>query len=213
MAILFFNAIDKSLIFKTLFLFSFGFLAVAIGFGGQSVVNGILVYLIGPENITWIHHLILAPVAAFFQTAGKILIILFILRIFGEINYNKYIVYSLIIGFGFTITEIVFIGSQLISSEYILTGYLGVWERSISSMFHIYSTVLLAIGLREKKYFFIIIVLAVHAITDFIAGIGSTIPVSIYMLETIFSVFAMLIWVIFLISINHRKSVLNTSVG
>nr|MBC8342626.1 hypothetical protein [Bacteroidota bacterium] len=114
MLILFLNPSDRSRICKALPYFSFGFLPAAIGFGGQSIINGPLFSWIGAENIVWTHHLIFAPVAALSQTAGKILIILFILRIFDKLNFDTYIIYSLMLGCGFAITEIVSIRLDLL---------------------------------------------------------------------------------------------------
>jgi len=207
--ILFVNTSENSLIWEKLPNFSFGFLAVGIGFGGQSIINGLLFYLIGAENIVWVHHLIFGPVAAICQTLGKILIILFIVKIFNTLNVKTYIVYALIIGFGFTIGEIFYIGSQIVISEQIITGYLGVWERSISSLFHIYSAGLIAISLYNKKYSLILLVVFTHAVTDIIAGSSNSMQISIITLELIFSAFSLIIWVAYLIKMKNIELLTN----
>ena len=80
--------------------------------------------------------------------------------------------------------------------------YLSVWERGSASMFHIYSTGLVALALCSKRFSYIVLVVGVHAYMDFMAGTGGSVfgISSIYVLEAIFLVCAVFIWGFFLLT-------------
>ena len=84
-------------------------------------------------------------------------------------------------------------------SQEVFNDYIGVWERASSSMFHIYAGWLVALSIASRRIFPIVAVLAIHAVTDFLAGISDVLPFSIYVLEIIFSIFAVATWEMFLV--------------
>lgn len=180
-------------------LASFGLAAAGIGFLLQAIVNRPLVALWGADSLSWMHHLVLAPVAALAQTFGKGAAILLLLRARPVPHAVGAARYGLLVGLGFTVTEIANIYFSITWAQIPLTSYLGVWERASSSMFHIYSAGLVALALWWRRHALILLVLAVHAASDFLAGVSAALPFSIYELEAIFSLCSVLVWATFLL--------------
>ncbi len=185
---------------------SFGLVAAGLGFALQAIVNGPLVLLWGPKSLSWMHHLVLAPVAALAQTFGKGIAVLLLLKARPVSQTRSVVRYGLLVGLGFTITEITSIFFSVAWAQLPLTSYLGAWERTSISMFHIYSAGLVALALGSKQKLPILMVVGIHAVTDFLAGISALLPFSIYVLETIFSLCAVLVWAAFLVFIRAGSS-------
>jgi hypothetical protein len=84
--------------------------------------------------------------------------------------------------------------------------WLGLWERAIASGFHVYSSGVIALALgrdagpggRARSYVPITIVVVLHAATDFLAANGRLVTESIYVLESIFTLAALLTWLLFI---------------
>lgn len=192
--------------YRLIHLASFGLVATGVGFGFQALINGPLVVWWGADSLSWAHHLVLAPVAALGQTFGKAAAVLLLLRAKPASHSRDFIRYGLLIGLGFTIIEITSLYFSVAWAELPLRSYLGVWERLSSSMFHIYSGALVALALRTRRYLPLLVVLAIHTVTDYLAGIHNSLPLSIYVVETIFSACAVLTWVIFLLMARPEAS-------
>jgi len=168
-----------------------------VGFAIQGLINGGFVRALGVGNLTWRHHLVLAPVAAGAQTLGKILAIALIFRIHRALTRAQAVRFGLLVGLGFAIWEITVIWYSVVRSEGTLE-WLSVWERATASCFHIYTAGLVALALWSRKYWPIVLVVALHAATDFLAANGQVVTSSIHVLESIFSAAAVVVWVVFL---------------
>lgn len=184
---------------------SYGVLASLLGFGLQGIFNGVPVFFWEHKNLIWIHHIYLGSMAAICQTIGKIIIICLLVKIRRDSDLNRTIRYGLCVGLGFTIAEIMLIIDYAIINKDQLTEIF-LWERTSSSMFHIYSAAIIAISINARKYGLMIIPLAIHALSDWMAGAytsKSLFQFSIETLESIFSLFAIATWFTFLFINQH----------
>ncbi|HSZ58302.1 MAG TPA: hypothetical protein VK797_21735 [Tepidisphaeraceae bacterium] len=179
---------------------SHGLVAMSIGFFMQTVVNGPLVLWWGAHDSSRIHQLILATVAGIAQTAGKLLGILLLFKTRLPSDVRDSARYGLLVGLGFAISEITLIYFSwawgYTPEKHIQWGFLiGVWERGSAALFHINSAGLVALALWTRRYWLIGWVVAVHALTDFLAGAGML--SSAYALEGAISICAASVWVTF----------------
>jgi hypothetical protein len=183
---------------RLLVLTSLGVLAVGVGFSIQSLINTPLV-LWWAGDLTWEHHLALGFVAAMAQTFGKWFAITLLLKIRPASRASSVLRYGLLVGFGFALVEIPIVHFQAAWSQ-IPVDYLSIWERSSSSLFHIYTTGLIGFAIATHRFWPIGTVVIIHAWTDFLAGAGGTLGISLYNLESIFSVCAILTWIGFVLA-------------
>jgi hypothetical protein len=184
--------------YRLLSLASFGVIAAGVGFGIQGLINTPLVMWWG-GNLTWQHHLVLGPVAAASQTFGKWFGLSLLLKVRPASSAAQWLRYGLLVGLGFAICEITMLYFRVAWAQE-SAEYLGIWERASSAMFHIYSTALLAVAMCSKRYWFILLVVVIHALTDILAGCGGALELSICKLEGIFSACAVVPWVVFLLA-------------
>ena len=201
LAIIRLNGCFAWLDYRFILLASFGMIATSLGFSLQALINGPLVALWGADHLTWVSHLILAPVAAVAQTLGKGAAILMLVRVRPTSSRLGYVRYGLLVGLGFTILEITVLYFRVAWAQAPLTSLsLSVWERTSASMFHVYSGGLVALACWSRRYLPIVLVLVIHATMDFLAGIAGSLPLSLCGLETVFSVLAAGMWVAFLLT-------------
>jgi hypothetical protein len=184
--------------YRLLSLASFGVIAAGVGFGIQGLINTPLVMWWG-SNLTWQHHLVLGPVAAVSQTFGKWFALSLLLKVRPASSSTQWLRYGLLVGLGFAICEITMLYFRVAWAQE-TPEFLGIWERASSSMFHIYSTALLVVAMQSKRYWLIPLVIAIHALTDILAGCGGALELSIYGLEGVFSACAAVLWVVFLLT-------------
>lgn len=177
---------------------AFGFIAIGIGFGLQGLINGPLVQFWGAERLSWKHHLFLGTVAAIAQTAGKVAAIHLLFRVASCHAPAGAARDGLLVGLGVTLTEIAFIFFALELSQGPLEFGLALWERASSSMFHLYSSGLLAWAIWQSRYGVMGLVVGVHGLTDFLAGAHEPLGISLLTLEIIISVCALCLWIFFL---------------
>jgi hypothetical protein len=183
---------------KMLSLASFGVIAAGIGFAVQSLINGPLVLWWG-SHLTWRHHIVLGSVAAGAQTFGKWFALSLLFKVRPASSPAEVLRRGLLLGLGFFIWELTLIYFSVAWAQAAVS-YLSLWERCSVAMFHIYSAGLVAIALQSKRYWLIVLVVVIHAFTDFLAGAGGTLGFSLYGLETTFSACAVLVWAVFLIA-------------
>lgn len=183
--------------YRLIYLTSYGLVAASAGFLVQTIINGPLVLWWGMGNLSWLHHLLLAPVAAIAQTFGRVVAIILLLNVRPTSVRLNYARYGLFVGLGFTVAEIAMFYVQVVWAE-APWSWLGLCERVSASMFHIYAAGLVALALWSKRARLIMLVVAIHALMDFLAGTGGWPNLSIYGLETIFSILALVTWWIFL---------------
>jgi len=183
---------------------SFGVLSCLIGFGLQGIFNGIPSIIISKAGgIKWYHHLYFGPVAGLCQTLGKLLIIMLLFEIYKP-NTDAAKT-GLTVGLGFTAAEISFIFISVIAQKSPHISLIGVWERISASVFHIYSTGLLAKGFSEntKKYFILVVI--VHGIMDFLAGAYSSFGISVFTVEVIVTSISILVWIYFIYIVKKQN--------
>lgn len=177
-----------------------GVLAAMVGFGIQALLNGPVVAIIGVANLTWHTHLYLALAGAIAQTTGKCLLVLGVWAALRPGNLLDKMRMGLMVGLGFTLFEILLIWlNGAFTGSTVPQWWLGVCERGISSMFHIYSTGLLALGLATRRWSLFILVIAVHYLTDWIAGANaSLLHLPTVQLELAIVPPVLVIWLVFL---------------
>jgi len=192
--------------YRLITLASYGAVAVSAGFGIQALINGPLILWWGAGNLSWMHYIVLASVGAAAQTFGKGVAILLLLKVRPATTPREHARYGLLIGLGFTILEISVICYLPAAWAQARLGYVSVWERVSASMFHIYSGGLVALALWAKRYRLIALVLAIHALMDWIAGAGGWLRLSLWSMETIFLVCAAFTWLAFLLAVRAMSS-------
>jgi hypothetical protein len=193
--------------YRLIALASYGLAATGIGFGIQGIINGSLVLWWGADNLSWMHSLVLAPVAAIAQTFGKGAAIFLLLKVKPATTLRDHARYGMLVGLGFTILEISVICYLRAVLAQAPLGYASVWERASASMFHIYSGGLLGLALASRRHWLIALVVTVHASMDWMAfGGAELLRLSIWNLETFFSVCALFTLGAFLIAARAMTS-------
>ncbi len=179
---------------------TFGFFAALCGFALQGLFNGPVVALLGAAKLTWRAHLYLALAGAVAQTFGKCLFVPVGWRMLQADDLADKVRVGLLVGLGFTVLEICLIWSQAVWAREPMTDWwLGALERGISSLFHIYSTGLLALGLAGRRRSLFVLVIAVHYVTDWAAGANaSLLHLAEGQLEILFVVPVAVLWLAFL---------------
>lgn len=187
--------------YRLIALASYGLIAIGIGFSLQGLINRPLVLWWGARNLSWIHYLVLGSVAGIAQTVGRGIAILLLQKTRPVSTVYDYARHGLLVGLGFTIVEITYIYFAVAWAQAPL-GYLSVWERVSASMLHIYLGGLVALAFWWRRYLLIALVVAIHALTDFLASAGGSLGFSTFGLETLFSAFGVFTWAIFLLAIG-----------
>ncbi|MDD2706449.1 MAG: DUF5808 domain-containing protein [Verrucomicrobiae bacterium] len=190
-------------VFDRFSLIGYGIVACVLGFFIQRLVNGGYVAMFGGHPLTWRDHLFLGPGAAFCQTSGKMALLALIFRLHRAGGAKTFLMGGLMVGLGFAAAEIVFIGLQQVVGEVAMdgVGLLGVGERGIAGLFHVYSSGLIALALIRRKYGWVAGVAGIHSFTDWLAGVYSTgaWTWSVGLLEGIFALASGVIWLVFVI--------------
>jgi hypothetical protein len=186
--------------YRRIALAAFGVLA-GIGFSVQFLINKPLMLWWG-DHLSWPHHLLLASVAAAAQTFGKWFALSILLKARPATSCSQYLRSGVMVGLGFTILEItlLYFGAAW---RLVPLDYLGLWERASASLFHVYSAGVVAIAIGARRYRFILVVFALHAFMDFLAGAGGTFGISLYGLESLFSSIGIVMWVICLLAVRY----------
>jgi hypothetical protein len=179
---------------------TFGILAAGIGFGIQTLLNGPVVALVGAANLTWRTHLYLALAGAIAQTTGKCLLILGTWAALRPADLPGKLRLGLMVGLGFTTFEILLLWlNATLTGSLASQWWLGACERGLSSLFHIYSAGLLALGLATRRPSLFALVIAVHYLTDWLAGANaSLLHLPVTQLELLFVPPVAAVWLIFL---------------
>ena len=173
----------------------YGAAATLLAFFLQSVLNGSLVRLLGPNSIAHpIPALILGAGAALCQTLGKYAAIRIGLVGLGfRSEPSLCLSIGLGVGLGFGICETFLLAIQQILTGVPVESLIGALERSSANGFHIYSAGLVAAGLALRSAMPIALVLAIHTVMDaFSTAFGHrvSLPVS----EGVFLLLAIVTW-------------------
>ena len=176
---------------------TYGVLAAIVAFIVQDAINGPLVRH-WSSGLTWQHHLLLGPVAAAAQTFGKCFALAILFTVRPQASLSDGLRLGLLVGLGFTVYEITLVYSNMASAQLAVVGYGGLCERASASLFHIYSGGLLALGLASRRAWPLLLVFAVHAWSDFLAGAGVSLGFSVAALEWAFGMWAIALWVVYL---------------
>jgi hypothetical protein len=157
---------------RTLLWAGYGTFAMLAGFSMQGVVNGGIVRTTPPDAHGLGYFLALGAGAGFCQTLGKWLMIRLLNRIHRPTARLDVLAGGLAVGLGFGLSEVLFIGTQLIHAGTVIQGIgaIGIWERCAAVGFHVFSGGLLAIGLASGATWPLLVVLLVHTLEDFLAG-------------------------------------------
>jgi hypothetical protein len=150
----------------------YGTFAMLAGFNLQGLVNGGIVRATPPDAHGLGFFLALGAGAGFCQTLGKWLMIRVLNRVHQPTARVDVLAAGLAVGLGFGLSEVLFIGAQLIHAGTAIQGIgaIGIWERCAAVGFHVFSSGLLAIGLARGTWWPLLVVLAVHTLEDFLAG-------------------------------------------
>ena len=146
----------------------------------------------------------LGPVAAGAQTFGKCFALVILFTVRPQASFSDWLRRGLLVGLGFTVYEISLIYSGMASAQQAVAGYGGLCERASASVFHIYSGGLLALALAAGRCWPLVLVFAVHAWSDFLAGAGVSLGFSVAALEWAFGMWAMALWVVFLVAGRNK---------
>lgn len=193
--------------FQKLSLASYGLVAVSVGLGLQGIAllplvlwwDGPMLHLGPGTNWPWTHGLVIGPVCAVAQTFGKWTALVLLLKVRPATSRLAQIQYGLLVGLGFTIYEIAIVYLPVTLSQSAL-GYMSVWERGSVSVFHIYSTGLVALAMWSRRYSLIVLVLALHSTMDGLAVATRSLQLPFSTVEVIFSVIAAITWGVFLLA-------------
>jgi len=159
----------------------YGILAAYFGFALQGELNGEIVRRLGSPR--WWGIAALGLGAAGSQTLGKWILLRFTGKMGALDGPVRALATGLGVGLGFGLTEVVILGENQIVQQVAITGFpwIGIWERAVAIGLHVYSGAALAIGLYERRWVPLLIVLAVHSLVDTVAGAFSeglfTVPV------------------------------------
>lgn len=185
--------------------FGFGVLATVAGFSLQSVVNGMLVSRLGDPTIP-LHALLLGFGSGFCQTLGKLALFWIAWRWFGaSAKPGVALAAGLGVGLGFGITEVLFIGWQLILTAAPVDSLLGVLERIIAVGFHLFSGGLIAVAFLHRTWWPVALILLIHTLMD-TASVALAHVLSILWLEGIFFILAAIVYVVWLIVTRPMKN-------
>jgi len=192
--------------YREMSLASYGLVAVSVGLGIQNLVLGSLIlWWGGMSNWSWAHGLVIGPVCALAQTFGKWAAIVMLLKMRPVASRLGQIRYGLFVGLGFTIYEIAIVYSPAAWAHAVL-GYIAVWERVSVSMFHVYSTGLVALALWSGRRQLIVFVVAIHSVMDWLVVATPSLQVSFTTVEVVFSVLAAMTWGAFLFAARAPHS-------
>lgn len=186
---------------RTLLWAGYGTFAMLAAFNLQGLVNGSIVRAVPAAERGVLVYLVLGIGAGACQTVGKWLLVRVLGRVHRPVNRADVLATGLAVGLGFGLSEVLFIGGQVIAAGTPITGLgaVGIWERTAAVGFHIYSAGLIAIGGALGRWWPIVLVLVVHSLEDWLAGaVGAGVMhVPIVLLETIYTVATLLLWSVF----------------
>lgn len=179
----------------------YGTFAMLAGFNVQGLLNGGLLRTTPPDQRGLALSLALGAGAALSQTLGKWLLIRLVNRIHRPRARVDVLAAGLAVGLGFGLSEVLFIGTQVIQAGSAITGLgvIGIWERCAAVGFHVYSAGLLALGIALGASWPLLLVLLAHTLDDFLAGAAGTgqLAIPAVALEAVFSAVAVALWAVF----------------
>ncbi len=188
--------------YRLLFLASYGLVATSAGFGVQAVIAVPLVaWWGGMEHLSWVHGLALGPLCGAAQTFGKWAAILLLLKVRPGADRAGCIRFGLLVGLGFTLTEIAALYFPAAWAQATL-GWLSLWERTSVSVFHIYSAGLVALAVCSKRHWLTAFVVLTHGVMDGLVVAVRPLQIPFETLEMICSILAVLTWAIFLMAVH-----------
>lgn len=180
----------------------YGVLALLIGFGLQGIMNGgaSLLLRLDPKHLTWQHHLYFGPMAGLCQTLGKIATLKLMFAVYGPPDSVKPAVrMGLLVGLGFTLAELALLGIGMMFQSQPVMLAMAVWERASASLFHVYSTAVVALGLVLRRYGWVALVIGLHGALDWFAGSApSSFAMPVVQIELVVFLMAAMMWCIFL---------------
>lgn len=186
---------------RTLLWAGYGTFAMLAAFNLQGLVNGSIVRAVPAAERGVLVYLLLGAGAGLCQTFGKWLLIRVLNRVHRPVLRADVLAAGLAVGLGFGLSEVLFIGGQVIQAQTPITGLglIGIWERTAAVGFHVYSAGLIAIGIALGRAWPVVVVLVVHSLEDWLAGAVSTgnLHVPIVLLETIYTAATLLLWALF----------------
>lgn len=186
---------------RTLLWAGYGTFAMLAAFNLQGLVNGSIVRAVPVAERGVLVYLVLGIGAGACQTFGKWLMVRVLGRVHRPSRRADVLATGLAVGLGFGLSEVLFIGGQVVAAGTAITGLgvIGIWERTAAVGFHVYSAGLIAIGGALGRWWPIVLVLVVHSLEDWLAGaVGAGVMhVPIVLLETIYTAATLLLYVIF----------------
>jgi len=186
---------------RTLLWAGYGTFAMLAAFNLQGLVNGSIVRAVPAAERGVLIYLVLGIGAGACQTFGKWLMVRVLGRVHRPTRRADLLATGLAVGLGFGLSEVLFIGGQVIAAGTPITGLglIGIWERTAAVGFHVYSAGLIAIAIALGRWWPLVLVLVVHSLEDWLAGaVGAGVMhVPIVLLETIYTAATLLLWVLF----------------
>ncbi len=175
----------------------YGVVAAYLAFAVQGGLNGgLLRWLDGAPGIGGYALLGLGAAAA--QTFGKWLVLRLVERLGGLGSAHRTIVVGLAVGVGFGLAEVLILGeNQIVRHVGIpVFPWLGVWERAVAVGLHVFSGAVLAIGMYERRWMPLVVVVVLHAVDDTVAGAFSDghLLVSVVGVELFFTAVTAVLW-------------------
>ena len=184
----------------------FGAIGCVLAFTLQGIVNPALARLLGPGAPGIPGYVLLGIGAALCQTAGKWGAIAALHRVLRPASPHDLIALGLGVGLGFAAAEIVVTGQHPLAREAVLVppAFWSLFERATAAGFHVFSGVLLAVGVEQglRGIPWITAVVLLHSLLDGLAGAAGTglVPLSLPVLELIFLVVAIDTWLLSLLA-------------
>ena len=186
---------------RTLLWAGYGTFAMLAGFNLQGFLNGGIARSVPAADRDLLFYLALGAGAGLCQTLGKWLMIRVVNRVHRPTARVDVLAAGLAVGLGFGLSEVLFIGVQVIQAGTVITGLglIGIWERCAAVGFHVYSAGLLAIGIALGQTWPLLVVLLVHSLEDWLAGAVSTghLAVPGVLLEIVYTAATVLLWALF----------------
>lgn len=175
----------------------YGIVAAYFGFALQAGLNGGLLREIGGAPGLG-GYLILGFGAAGAQTFGKWLVLRFLSRLGAFRSARRTLGIGLGVGLGFGLAEIVMLGENQIVRQVGMTAFplVGIWERFVAVGLHVFSSAIIALAILKRLAAPIVVVVALHAFDDFVAGAvsGGLVHLPVVAVEGVFSAVTLVLW-------------------
>ncbi len=152
----------------------YGIVAAYFGLAVEGGLNGALMRHFGRAPGV-VGYALVGIGAAFSQTFGKWLVLRFVERLGGLRSSSRVMVVGLAVGLGFGLAEVVILGEGRIARHVGIVGFpwAAIWENAAAVGLHMFSGAILAIGIYERRWLPLAVVLAVCAVDETMAGVFS----------------------------------------